>query len=234
MTLQQWVKLPTTWIQDGGLRSFRWGAGGGSAGISGLMVLMVLAHRADPDSGKARLVYDDMTAATGLSRTSVSAGLQTLESQNIITRGARSTYQLVDYDPAKGWGKLPARRMYQGEAILAFRDFHLRRVAELDALKAYFAFVARRDNSSNLVMLSYDKIEHYTGIPRHRIKSAISFLSALSLVYVEHMASEANPYGIANSYRIAHVEPARHMGTGGRRSVLANGGFSGSDDEFLA
>lgn len=233
MTLQSWVKLPTAWIENRGLRSFRWGPRTGSAGISGLMVLMVLAHRADPDSGEVRVTYDDIVVATGLSRTSVSNGLRALESRCIVAQvpGERSAYQLVGYNPKRAWGKLPARDLYRGSEIRAFRDFHLRRVAELDALKAYLAFVARRDNASNRAMLSYDKIEYYTGIRRNRIKSALSLLAANSLVYVEHMASEENPYGIANAYRIAHIDPRRHMGTSGRRFVRGNEEFPASDGD---
>ena len=41
MRLNTWVKLPTAEIEAGGLKSFHWRQGEGSAGIAGLMVLMV-------------------------------------------------------------------------------------------------------------------------------------------------------------------------------------------------
>lgn len=229
MKFRSWVKLPTAWIEARGLRSFRWGRhGSGSSGISGLMVLMALGHRADADTGEVRATYDDIVAATGLSRTSVSGGLQALEGRSVVARvpGERSTYQLVGYDPQRGWGKLPARQLYRGGEIMAFRDFHLRRIAELDALKTYFAFVARRDDRKNLVLLSYKKIEHYTGVPRNRIKSALSMLSVHGLVFVEQVASDETPYA-ANAYRIAHLDARRHMGTTGRQ------GFVSTESEFI-
>ena len=233
MRLRFWVKLPTAWIEARGLRAFRWGRrGSGSAGIAGLMVLTVLGHRAEPDSGEVRATYNDIVTATGLSRTSVSAGLRVLESENVVARvpEKRSTYQLVGYDPDRGWGKLPARKLYRGDEILAFRDFHLRRIAELDALKAYFVFIARRDATRNLVLLSYDKITDYTGIPRIRIKSALSMLLAHGLVYVEQVASEETPYA-ANTYRIAHLDTRRHMGTTGRQRVWAENEFIDLDGD---
>ena len=221
MELKVWVKLPTAWIEKGGLRSFRWRQGEGSAGIAGLMVLMVLAHHGDDEDGTVRLTYDALTAATGLSRTKVSHGLDALIQRGFVTRtpGQRSAYELVDYDPKRSWGKLPARPLYRDGQIEAFREFHLRRVAELDALKAYFAFVARRNRWTNLANISYPKIEEYAAIPRNRIKSAISLLAALNLVYVEHLPSQTSGYGVANAYRIVHVNSHHHMGTLGRRQL---------------
>jgi len=100
--------------------------------------------------------------------------------------------------------------------ILAFDDFRLRRVAELDALKLFFLFVAHRDRQTNFANIGYDKIEEYTDVKRARIKTAISLLASLSLIYVEHVPSKMNPEGIANAYRIVGVEPYTHMGTRGR------------------
>ena len=222
MRLNTWVKLPTAEIEAGGLKSFHWRQGEGSAGIAGLMVLMVLAHHADQQTGVVRLTYDSLTTATGLSRTKVSHGLGALVERGIVARAesARGIYQLVNYDPAKSWGKLPARPLYRQDRILAFRDFHLRRVVELDALKAYFSFVARRNNKTNFAHMSYYKIEEYSGIPRNRIKSAISLLVAHSLLYVEHVSSDVKEYAVANVYRLAHLDAYRHMGTHGRRFFL--------------
>jgi hypothetical protein len=64
--------------------------------------------------------------------------------------------------------------------------------------------------------ISFDKIEEYTSIERQSIKPATSLLAALSLVYVEHIPSLRNEYGIANAYRLAGLDPYAHMGTRGR------------------
>ena len=225
MALKTWVKLPTAWIEEGGLKTFHWKQGEGSAGIAGLMVLMVLAHHGDDKDGTVRLTYDRLTAATGLSRTKVSHGLATLIQRGIVTRtpDQRSAYELVGYDPTQSWGKLPARPLYRDGQIEAFREFHLRRVTELDALKAYFAFVARRNRRTNVANISYPKIVEYAAIPRNRIKSAISLLAALNLVHVEHLPSQTSEYGVANAYRIVHVDSHHHMGTQGRHQLHEGG-----------
>src|ERR1700686_4548251 len=107
-----------------------------------------------------------------LSRAKLSNGLDVLEAQQTIIREpeGRSTLGLANYDRTGGWGKLPARRLYSMGRIAAFTDFHLRSPAELVALKLYFLFVARRGNDTNMANISFDKIEEYTGLERHRIK----------------------------------------------------------------
>jgi hypothetical protein len=74
-----------------------------------------------------------------------------------------------------------------------------------------------RDDLSNLAYISYSKIETYTGIERSRIKSGLSILAANGVVHIEHVQAMGSDYGIANAYRVAHIEPYRHMGTIGRR-----------------
>jgi RIO-like serine/threonine protein kinase len=106
--------------------------------------------------------------------------------------------------------------MYAGGRILAFDEFKLRKVVELDALKLFFLFVERRDKRTNLANIGYEKIHQYTGIKRERIKSAISFLASLSLVYVEQLPSQTNSFGISNAYRIVGIDSFNHRGTRGR------------------
>jgi len=73
-----------------------------------------------------------------------------------------------------------------------------------------------RNNRANVALIGYDKIEPYTGIPRPRIKTAISFLASLSLIYVEHLPSRESEHGTANAYRIVGISPYNHMGARGR------------------
>jgi hypothetical protein len=220
MAMRDWVRLPSTWIERGGLRSLSWKHGGaGSDSIAALMALTVIAHAADSDTGVARITYDSICNLTGLSRAKLANGLEILRHIEVVEAGpcdARSTYKLVGYDSTKGWAKFPAKRMYLHGRIIAFDDLRLRKVAELDALKLFFLFVARRGNDTNLANIGYDKIEEYTGIKRVRIKTAISFLASLSLVYVEHIQSKINPNGISSAYRIVGIDSYNHMGTRGR------------------
>ena len=76
--------------------------------------------------------------------------------------------------------------------------------------------VERRNKDTNLANISYDKIAELSGIERHHIKSAISLLIVNRLVYVEHVQSEVSEHGIANAYRLPHIDPYSHMGTKGR------------------
>ena len=115
-----------------------------------------------------------------------------------------------------GWAKFPGRSMYSAGAISAFADFQLRQVAELDALKLLFLMVARRNRSTNIANIGYDKIVQYTEINRRRIKTAISLLAAHSLVHVERIPSMVSADGVSNAYRIVGIDPYAHMGTRGR------------------
>ena len=66
--------------------------------------------------------------------------------------------------------------------------------------------------------VSYTHLDVYKrqGIKRERIKSAISFLASLSLVYVEQLPSQTNSFGISNAYRIVGIDSFNHRGTRGR------------------
>jgi hypothetical protein len=151
----------------------------------------------------------------------LSNGLDVLERIEVVKRTpeGRSSYMLTNYDRRIGWAKLPAKSMYSVGSIVAFQDFRLRRATELDALKLFFLFVARRGGDTNMANIGYDKIRDYTGIERGKIKPGISFLASLSLVYVEHVPSKTNAHGVASAYRIAGVDPYSHMGTRGRSGL---------------
>lgn len=216
-----WVRLPSNWVQQRGLKAFKWEArGAGANQIAALMVLTVVAHNADQETGEARLTYDDFCAHTELSRAKVARGIAIVEERQLIKRPeyqGQSTFQLVDFDRGAGWAKFPAKSMYSGKhRIAAFADFRLRKAVELDALKLFFLFAARRDNNTNRANISYPTIEEYTAVPVARIKSATSFLASHSLIYIDHVPSQANEHGVANAYRVAGIDPRRHMGTLGR------------------
>ena len=76
MNMRQWVKLPSTWIEEGGLSAFKWRVGQGASETAALMALMVIAHRANLEDGIARATYDNLMIATGISRTKISDGLE--------------------------------------------------------------------------------------------------------------------------------------------------------------
>lgn len=210
--------LPSAWINDGGLHRLRWTKGHGSDAVAALMVLAPIIHHADRATGVARITYTQLELATSLSRTKISAGLSVLESLGIIERAvrARSTYVVCNFDPSNGWAKFPASRLYRDGQIVFFAELNLRKRAELDALKLWYLFAARRDNSANLAKLTYDQIEEATGIARDRIKSGLSLLAANGLIHVEQIPSRHSEYGIANAYRLPQIDSSRHMGSTGR------------------
>jgi hypothetical protein len=104
---------------------------------------------------------------------------------------------------------------------MGFQHFTLRAMAELHALKLYNLFARRRSNETNMAHLSYDKIEEYADIERHRIKPAISVLLNAGLVHVERTESLSNERGTANAYRLAHIDSYLHFGTRGRNPDFA-------------
>lgn len=218
MKLQLWTKLPSSWIEGGGLHQFRWAKGQGADNAASLMALAVIAHHVEPETGIARLTYDELADMTSLSRAKVSAGFTLLADRSLIKRmpDGRSSYQLSGYNPVSGWAKFPAKGLYHNGVVAAFTEFRLRRPAELEALKLYFLFAARRSREDNMAKISYEKIEEYSGVVRNNIRRALTVLGANGLVHVEYCNSGQSEYGTASAYRLTHLESHVHMGTRGR------------------
>jgi len=219
-----WARLPSGWIGAEGLKEFKWAHGGAGADqLASLMALVVIAHSVDAETGISRITYNDLTKRACLSRAKVAKALKVLQERQLITRPAdsgRSVIGLANYDQVP-WAKLPFRGMYEEGRIRAFDEFKLRNVIELDALKLFLLFAQRRDQSTNLANISYDKIEVYTGIARVRIKYAISFLVSHLLIHVEQIPSRRTDFGISHAYRLVGVDPHIHMGTRGRAMLQA-------------
>lgn len=212
------VRLPTAWIEAGGLKAFRWGQQGG-AETAALLALIALAQNADQETGQIRVTYDRLCLATGMSRAMLSAGLKILERRAIVARApdlGQSGFRLVDFNPFAGWGKLPKRYLYDDGRMPSFAEFTLRNANQLNGLKLYLLFVARRDRNTNQAHVTYDQIEHYTGIDRPRIRAALSVLTSQGLVHTDKLPSRISEHGVANAYRLAHVDGYIHAGTRGR------------------
>jgi hypothetical protein len=216
--LPLFTKLPSGWIEAHGLKKFKWN-NEGSDNLAALMLLAVIAHHIDPDDGIALLTYTALGEMASLSRAKVSAGLDILERRSLVERGpsGRSSYGLANYNREAGWAKLPARGLYHDGVVYPFTEFRLRRRAELDAMKLYFLFVARRSRQTNMAKISYYNIEEYAGVRRPRIRPALTVLGANGLSLVERIPSELTEAGVANAYRLTHLDPYVHMGTAGRQ-----------------
>lgn len=210
--LNQFVRLPTDWIEKRGLHHFRWSTGG-SDHAAALMVLIAMAHRID-DEGISKITYDEIQRAVPMSRAKISAGINVLLQMAIIKKTKeQSIYSFCGFNLLDGWAKLPAKGVYRDGSIYGLSDFNLRKPIELNALKLYLLFVSRRDRRLNLALISYDKIVEYTGIPREQIKAGISLLTIGGLVHVDRVRSWESPVGKANAYRVTHIEPNHHRGT---------------------
>ena len=214
----KWVRLPTAWVQAGGLKTFRWIDGQGADNLAALIVLIAIAQRADQLNGSARVTYSQIGLATGLSRALISKGFQTLVARGLVVRDETGrTTTLANFDPTSGWGKLPASGLYDRQGTMpSFSEMQLRSHTELNAAKIYLLLIARRSNDTNLASISYDKIVDYTGIDRSRIKSALSMAVLSGLIHVERFHSTANLLGVSSAYRISHIDTSIHMGTRGR------------------
>lgn len=213
-----WVMMPSKWILDGNLRGFTWAKNEGANNLAALMVLAPILHHMDRQSGNSFLTYDDLELATSLSRHKISDGLQVLKARNIINAShqRRSIYEVANFNPLIGWAKLPARGLYRDGRISFFDELNLRKRSELDAMKLWYFFAARRDNDVNLAKVTYDQISIGTGISRERIKSGVSILAANSMIHIEHIPSRQSEYGVASAYRFPQIDSSRHMGTVGR------------------
>lgn len=225
MNMRKWIKLPSTWIENGGLRAFRWTTkepGAGASETAALMVLMAIAHRSDLDTGVARLTYGDLVAATGISRTKIADGLDILAARDIVKRkvAGRSTFGLTNYGKGHPWAAIPAKPLYDGNgAIMGLEDFHLRHPAELDALKIYFTIAARRDTEKNVAWVTYDKMQSYAGVRSGQIKKALGVLNINGLISVDTLPRAGGESGVVFGYRLRHLLPHLHAGTTGRRQL---------------
>ena len=211
------VKLPVRWIDAGGLKAFKWQQGG-SDETAALMLLAVLAHHMAPDDGSVKLTYDQLCQAASLSRAKVAGGLSIIEARGLIEKvsGQRSGYRLTDYSALGNWAKLPVRGLYAGDRVRAFAEFKLRSRVELDALKLYFLFAARRNNAMNMAPISYEKITEHCGVANDRIRPALNILAVNDLVHTERFTSSRAEGGVAHAYRLTHLDGNRHLGTIGR------------------
>ncbi len=220
MKRNEFSKMPSQWIHEGGLIPFSWGNAMGSDNLAALMVYLALVHRADGDTGEISMTYNALEAACSISKTKVSAGLNILYGRGLIDKDLekQSKYWLPQFNPSEGWAKLPESRLYRGDHIQVFMEFHLRKRAELDALKLYLLFAAKRDRKTNLAHITYPQITVATGIGSNSIKAALTVLSIHRLVYQEWTPSNLDPNRMAACYRLADMGSYQHQGTRNRAS----------------
>lgn len=210
-----WVKLPSGWIQEGGLRTFGKLESIRADETSALMSLIAIAHHSSPVTGVSRITYDELKAATLASRAKISNGLEILTKRGLLIREpeGRSSFNFANFKESR-WCQIPAKRLYNASGqIMGFEDFKLRQSTSLNALKAYLLIATRRDTKSNRAYLTHKQINEYSGIPDDRIKSALSLLTVTNLILVDQLQSPKDPKRPAFAYRLRHLDSRRHQAT---------------------
>jgi hypothetical protein len=196
--------MPSRWIRDGALRAFHAEGATGDAAALKLYLALAMGANFKPSpsaavAGTARLSFCDLETLCEISRRSIARGLRCLETHARIQThraGKSHHYVLCDYDET-GWAKLPRGH------LLAHRRFQavgIRGTHYLNALKLYLALVTFRANSSAQVLLSYDRMEHYTGVPRPQIRRALDVLMNHEWLSIASHTSESRPNTSVNVY----------------------------------
>lgn len=207
--------MPTWWVQGhaGKGRLTEFGVKDKGVSIAALMLYIMLCARANQlpseefQAGTARVTYDDISNAIGLSRSMISKAITKLSSLDlikVIPYRKQNVYSLLNHDKTP-WAKLPKKYLYsdnkEGEIGVFLKDFFLRSKNELNALKLYYLLLAYRDNKTNVTYLSYELICKYSGILRVDVKRAISFLINNGFIQLDKVLLEkgdirVNCYGI--------------------------------------
>ena len=120
---------------------------------------------------------------------------------------------------------MPRSRVFPASTWISF-------ASELDALKLLFLIAARRDRQKNVAMMTYETIESYSGVTREQIRRGLTVLAVVGVVHVDRVRSNAGVDRIASAYRLAHVDPYRHMGTIGRAEIPTPGPAESSPTGF--
>lgn len=193
--------MPSSWIRGGVLKQLKWSndeVGTPAAKVAALQLYYTIAMTLEPvelpegfGTGGVHYVssatFNRFRSLTGLSRASISAGLELLVQLALIKRyreGKKCFYGISGYVPGGGgWCKVPVRKIVGpcGE-VKPFHQFSLRKKVELYAMKFYLYICAVRDNNTEGTYTSFETINRMTGIPEKDIPSTYSFLIGIGLI----------------------------------------------------
>ncbi|MGP6457473.1 winged helix-turn-helix domain-containing protein [Enterobacter ludwigii] len=218
-----WFKMPSSWIRGEMLRRLKWNndeLGTRAAKIAALQLYYTIAMTLEPlelpdtfGVGGVHYVsaatFNRFRSLTGLSRASITAGLEILMTLALIKRhreGKRCFYEISGYVlGGGGWCKVPQRKVVgaSGE-VKPFHQFSLRKKIELYAMKFYLYICFARDNHTEGTYASFETINRMTGIPEKDIPSTYSFLIGIGLLNrVEKGDDNAiDPARRANTYYV--------------------------------
>jgi len=186
-----WAKMPSAWISERmALRSFQAGSPGPSIAALKLYLTILGEVRHGEGSeglGCARLSYTQLETLADLSRSMIRPGLDLLTSQKLVRAevgdGRTHVYAVTGYPPPgqPGWRMIPIGHLRRSGF---FQRISARSKADLAALKVYFVLATFRDGKTGETSLSYEKINHYTGVGRNDVSRALSRLVDLDTVRI--------------------------------------------------
>jgi hypothetical protein len=216
----KWGRFPSDWVSERRLRKLLWKNYGSKANAA-LRVYLTMAHRLIEDDGVVKATYDEIEIGANLARQSVANGLGVLEELELIERAVagKGTYRFINYDPERGWAQVPSRPLYLNGGFRPFKDWTMRKKAELDALKLYLFIAAGRDTEFNETFTTYDKMRKATGVPDARITTGLSLLTVSGMIHA--IEKDRAGFGISRSYRMVGLDTRRHPGTVGRNGMMS-------------
>ncbi len=205
-----WAKMPSVWIQAGLLSDFHAkSAGPNAAALKIYMAIAMFANfKPNPQigtAGFAKLSFNELEDLCDVSRQSVRNGIAVLAERDLVSIVKVSNangYVLQDYDEL-GWAKIPSGYLLQKQNFSGktrFSGMKIRGALHLEAIKLYLALLTFRHNQAQQVYLSYDKIQHYTGIPRARIRRSIDVLVNHEWISVASHMYQSTDRKPANAY----------------------------------
>jgi hypothetical protein len=195
MSWQQWAKMPCNW-QIRPAAHLLIGEADTGAAIAALKLYIAFCVKANYKTtkifatpGMIRLSVDRLCTLTGVSKPMVITGLRLLQTWGVIQchGGRPAVYEIVGYNSAPYWTKLPCNQLYAGwnQNILgALEAIGNRGSTRLHALQAYLYIASIRDKSSLKARVAYTQLSNVLGISRNDISRAISMLVNEDLIAV--------------------------------------------------
>lgn len=195
MNWQQWAKMPCNWQTKPDMHLLIGEADTGAA-IAALKLYIALCVKANykptttfATPGMVRLSVDRLCTLTGVSKPMTIAGLRLIQTWGLIQchGGRPAVYELVEYDTAPYWTKLPCNQLYAGwnqNHLGALETMGNRGETRLHALQAYLYLASIRDKSSLKARVAYTQFSNVLGISRNELSSAISMLVNDDLIAV--------------------------------------------------
>lgn len=225
-TKMMWARFASAWVRDGRLSKLDNDDQHALSALKLYLALVCCGMGSESDGDPKVFVscsptYDQLQRATGLDRSEILPGIAALERLGLLSvercRGRGNVYHLRG-GLKSGWSKVPMMLVESGK----IRDFHMKSTAVslhqrkkllVVSMKLYFVFLALRDNHLNRTKASYDKLCELAGVPRAKIRRALSFLASVELIQVENTYIN-EPDGIGyrpgpNSYFVVGLAPFR-------------------------